>query len=239
MLGFSLSKLNLLIFVIALATIILFFSTGLTTVLTGQRAEQIIGRVSNNASSLVASETTCDSIIIHLPQYINVFSGEEIESSTGTPYLLRITSIPNPKGEDINYLVFSIALKTNPDNPVAATRLQTIARIRLFDLNVKAQPNPSWQEQSELLLNPLSAETAPPGAGTMAGSFLPDNRIVIIKESLVKPVIYVFPCTISAQVNSCDIFGSQPTGTTTPSLHVPFVAKPDTKKFDCFPKEAT
>jgi len=236
MLGFTLSKLNLLIFVIALATIILFFSTGLYNVMVGQRAGQIAERLSYSASSLVASETTCDSIVLHLPKYINVFSGAEIESTTGTPYLLRITSIPRPGNEDINYLVFSVALKTNPDNPVAAVRLQTIASIRLFDLNVKT---PSWQEQRELLLNPLGAESINVGPTEIQGSLLPDNRIVIIKESLVKPVIYIFPCTITSEISSCEIFGSgpSPTGTTDVRLHVPAIAKPDTKKFDCFPKE--
>ncbi|MFH1696281.1 MAG: hypothetical protein ABH854_00020, partial [Candidatus Diapherotrites archaeon] len=70
MLGFILSKLNLLILVVAIFAIVAFFTTSLADVMKQKEAQEISTRVMSKANALVNSPTSCDSVPYNLPPHL-------------------------------------------------------------------------------------------------------------------------------------------------------------------------
>ncbi len=180
----------------AMAGIILFFSSGLESYFLSLRSVQVVERISSNAQFFVNSPTTCDSAIIQLPRTINIFSASDVSNITGKNYLLKIKPVINPNGEDINRIIFTLVDFKHPEKVIAARSLETKASINLFYLNDEAL----WvkHDKDEIILNPLKANGA-------------DNRLVMIKEGLITPELVVFPCNVDYSTkefsSTCDQTG--------------------------------
>ena len=76
MLGFILSKLNLLILVVAIAAIIVFFTVGLSDIVLEKEGNLLLNRLTKKSFTVASSPSYCFSDSFFLPRNLNV-SGEE------------------------------------------------------------------------------------------------------------------------------------------------------------------
>ena len=192
MIGFILSKLNLLILVTAIFAIVAYFSFWLGESMVSQQALQIINRYARNAENVIFAPNQCNVTSVTIPAWINFFGN--IETGNRFFYLLDISKIENVSttagGKPMNNLIVSV-LDKKTKNVVAAKSFGTTATIRLFSWN------PKNDELAELLppdknttLNPQSAPS-------------PTNSVYLVKEIYNgEPFFYVIPC--SSQAHGCE-----------------------------------
>ena len=187
MMMFALSKINLLILVVALFTIIVYFTFGFQGLLVVNSANQEVRKVVEQAAFLINSQNICGSIEISIPHKIMVASGQ------GLFFVMEIRSV---ELEDRNSIVFSIIdrdeiikarRKGKEPTIIASDRFNIKAAFHLFSLN----------DEDNLCL----AESSYLGFGTMD---IPIDYAVIVKEVYHgKTHVYIIPCT-SASNTSCE-----------------------------------
>ncbi len=165
MLGFILSKLNLLILVTAIFVTVTYFLFSLSNMMTQNQAQLLLQRISREATTLLTSTTYCDKIVINIPDYFSVMGNRTFY------YLLRIgvaDSDRNP--ENGNLLVFSISSKEDVNTILAAVSIPTFARIYLakrknggWDIIDTSDPNVdltnTYIELDPQKLSPINAFT--------------------------------------------------------------------------------
>lgn len=187
MLGFTLSKINLLIFVTAVFTIILFFIFGFSGILIENIANDYVRIHAQDAFTLVGSPSLCSAQIHYLKDSIESSSGN---SGKGLYYVMNIKKT---RGDNkLNKLIFAIAPRKTPEQFIAAASFDVNAEIKFFDFeNLKANPcsihdsavcNGIQVNNSNTLLDPQAA--------------FPSNAYVILKEVILgKTTVYVVPCS--------------------------------------------
>ncbi|MBU0662597.1 hypothetical protein KKH30_03145 [Candidatus Micrarchaeota archaeon] len=173
MLGFILSKLNLLILVVAIFAIVAFFTTSLADVMKQKEAQEISTRVMSKANALVNSPTSCDSVPYNLPPHLAVSGGEFF-------YVMKISTAPVDESENLHYVIFQIFPRRNQEHALAGDSFITDAEISLFELTddklrrVEGTGN-------EILIDPQAAN--------------PINAMVFVKEiELGESKLYIIPC---------------------------------------------
>lgn len=171
MLGFTLSKINLMIFAIATAATLLFFMFILTNILEAQAAQQVVARLSSDASTLADSPSYCDSVKFSIPQSLAVSSREVI-------YTLNVSKLERiSDAKPVNYLIFSVIKKSGADEKtIAASSIVTAASIQIFSAE-----NDVIELADEADLKP--------------SAFPPLDTILLVKEiEGGEATIYVIPC---------------------------------------------
>ena len=78
LIGFVLSKMNLMILVVALFSIIAFFTFSLAGIVLQNQAGLVIDKITKNVGTSLASGTYCDRIVINLPDYIAGFGSNQL-----------------------------------------------------------------------------------------------------------------------------------------------------------------
>jgi len=106
MLGFILSKLNLLILVVAIAAIIVFFTAGLSDIIVGKSADLLLKRFAEKTSTVASSQSYCFSDSFYLPKSLNV-GGEEVNYVI-TADVQKIPIDPNDPSKTMNVVIFSL-----------------------------------------------------------------------------------------------------------------------------------
>lgn len=130
MMGFTLSKLNMLIFVTAIFVIVTFFMAHLAPLAIQVKANQQVNKVALLVSDKVNAQTVCAGGKILMPMEFTYF-GSGALSGKRFFYKMRISKIESSGPDDPNKIIFKI-LERETDKLIAADIVHTNADIRIF-----------------------------------------------------------------------------------------------------------
>jgi hypothetical protein len=180
MIEFTLSKLNLLIFVLSIAAIVIFFMNTVNSNLQTRQSYELAYKVGQEVESILNSESYCSSRYVNIPNTIQLNSGEH--SRNNLNYILRIYDFPSDNLDDKNKLVFTIMDKRN-NEIYAAYDIDYNGVVNFYNYNLTASNyiyNPTTD--GYLDLNPTKKDSI-------------DNKIIIAKKIKAgRQHIYVFAC---------------------------------------------
>ena len=185
MLGFTLSKLNLLILVTAMFAIISFFLFSLTDIVVSDLAQQMVNDYSETVFGLVSGELLCRKSTATVPQSIEYFGG--LMPSQRFYYVMYLKRYPPDFEPDkLNMLIFQVASRKERDKIIATSSIDLNARIYLYEWNTETD---TITEQSIITIDPES-----PGIATK-------NSMVFIKEVYKgQSYLHVIACSSSAAI---------------------------------------
>ncbi len=165
MLGFTLSKLNLLILVTALFGIIAFFLFVLTDMMVARSAQQMVSDLVETTAGITTGDAFCKEETVTIPEEITYFSGRRFY------YIMKISREPaeyNP--EYLSKLIFKVASRKEQTKFIATNSYDMNAEILLYQWPVAGGVIATdLKEQSSSILDPMSE---PPVS----------NSIMLIKE---------------------------------------------------------
>ncbi len=187
MLGFTLSKLNLLLLAIAASATVAYFMIIYIDASEVQAAHQLAQKLAQDAASLVNSSTYCDYLEFSLPRSLAV-GGKEFY------YKIKISGLEAPSETDNpkNYLIFSVIRKQEGRESVVATSsVVASADIRIFKFGDETTLEPELAELEEgAILDPQAIPR--------------QNIIMLVKEIIEgKAIIYAIPCSSDSDASSC------------------------------------
>jgi hypothetical protein len=142
--GFILSKMNLMILVIAIFAIISYFMLGLGGLLVNRVAHDLVLNNSRDIYGMIFSKTTCDSKLFNLPGSLATSVGSE---TTGTYYKFIIKKVSSPNAAGMNSISFIVTPAKEPNKVLAADNFKVDAD--LFFCN-SDNDCPSSNDQIEL-----------------------------------------------------------------------------------------
>ena len=177
MIEFTLSKINLLILVVALFSIISFFSLNVGKIFLLNEVKQEMDKYALTLNSMLVAPTTCDSKPFSIPPKCTSF-GNNIY------YHMKISSLLDNTG---SRLIFAVSDIRTPDKILAASSLATEAKIVILENHGEWEVLPS----SEFL--ELDPQDVPPRNAFYA--------VKSVKSGI--PTLYIFPCSITAQGTTC------------------------------------
>ncbi len=184
MLGFTLSKLNLLLLAIAASATMAYFMIIYIDVSEAQSAQQLAQKLAQDSASLVNSATYCDYLEFPLPNALAVGSKEFY-------YSVKISALPSP-GEAMpkNYLIFSIIRKrAGQENIVATSSAISSADIKIFKF-----------KENDVGLGIEEADVKE-GAILDPQEIPKQNIVMLVKEVILgEAIIYVIPCSSDSDV---------------------------------------
>lgn len=187
MLGFILSKMNLLILVVAIFAIVSYFATSFIIVTMDKEAQIVVDRAKRMADSLVNSPSYCDSVRYAIPSSLSVSGGEQF-------YAMKISTSDIPEsgegGKEMKYLMFQIFKRKDRAHAIATDSFITSATIRMF-----GELDGVWSEvQDGVFADPQAA--------------VPTNEIIFVKEVVGgQPIVYIIPCNSGTCVADKDAIG--------------------------------
>lgn len=183
MLGFTLSKLNLLILVTAMFAIIAFFLFGLTDIVISDLAQQHVKEYSETVFGLVSGGALCRKTTITVPKSIQYFGG--LAPSERFYYVMHLKRFPDqPEEGQLATLIFQIANRKDRDKIIATSSIDVNATILLYEWDPETD---IISEKSVLTLDPESAGIAE------------KNSLVLIKEVFGgESFLHVIACSSSA-----------------------------------------
>lgn len=203
MLGFILSKLNLLILVVAIFAIVSFFTLAITDLAKINEARLLLDRVSQKSFSLVSSPSYCFSDSFDLPRFIHV-AGEDYY------YILKISveTIEKEEGENVSVVIFSLHPRleyvkfiqgergTEPPS-VAASSFRTTAQVALYSDEYAGSEYvgaaPGLVDKSSDYPGALSGGLE--GIIVDPSTVIPYNTVEFLKEIRGgQSYVYIFPC---------------------------------------------
>ncbi len=182
MLGFTLSKINLLLLVTATFAIIAYFMFGLEGMIISQAAQQTAEAYGEKASAAITSDSLCFKTDITVPKSISYYGSKEFF------YLMHISRYPETYDpEYLTSVIFSISDRSSPDKLRAASRIDLNAEVIFYD----------WDP---LLLNEI--DNTPSSITLDPQSRSPQkNSFIMIKEILLgKTILHVIACSAG---NTC------------------------------------
>ncbi len=222
MLGFTLSKINLLIFVIAIFAIISYFFIGLSEVTVNRIAGEYLLVIKEDVRNiLITAPSLCESKTYFLPPKIS--SSPSGSFSRHLYYKLFIATTEGRK-EGSTKLIFYITPRKEEEKAISATSFDVDAEIVLFQfedlVNADECGSATYSEPScvsalptdnkKVFLDPQSAPS-------------PINAFVLIKEVVIgKKYVYIIPC--STEIGASCLLHAERAGR---RVHAG-------KKFDCF-----
>lgn len=197
MLGFTLSKLNLLIFVIAVFSIVSYFIVAFQTNATTKIALDLVKNESSDAYSIISSDSLCDSKQSLLPASLS----PDASIRNGSLYVMKISKIESgdvsPPPESIpgsTKIVFAIAKRKTQNELISASSIEVKAKVYLFEYD-------TLSSSMAIKNNAYDFSVFDPQAVTRI------NEILLIKEVIngVKH-IYLIPCSADNSADDCKYF---------------------------------
>lgn len=180
MLDFILSKINLLILVVALFAIISYFTFSLGNLFLSQETQRELSKYLGTVNISLNPTTYCDSKTVPLPTEFSSF-GKRFR------YKLQISYNTETSGE--NRVVFSIVDIQNPDFLFSSGSMLTTADIKLFEQSPSGFNQLGDGEKLELDPNEVP----------------PSNSLVIVKQTVNgKQILHLFPCSVGTSSLSCE-----------------------------------
>jgi len=181
MLGFILSKMNLLILVTALFSIIVFFMFSLNESFIIQKSNEVADNIASQVISLINSPSHCSKNIIVIPKELSFLTGRK------TFYKLQIKKIELSQTNDITTfaLEFTLVDRKKEDKVFASTRINVKAKeINLYDVDVSGNEVNTNESKDSIFIDPQKVT--------------PIDAFVLVKEIIEgNPYIFVIPCTSS------------------------------------------
>jgi len=106
MIDFTLSKLNLLVFVLAVTAIVLFFMNTVNSNLKTRQSYELVYKVGQELKTGIDNPSYCNVKYIDIPKRLKLNSG--ITSTYNINYILNIAVYDFPNNEDKKKLVLSV-----------------------------------------------------------------------------------------------------------------------------------
>lgn len=197
MLGFVLSKINMLILVIAMFTIIAYFTFSLADIMKVHESQLLLTRLRDKADVMITAETYCDSTYHYFPDAIRV-TGSDFY------YVVKISSqeaeaeMAGGSTETLNYLIFSLfprreffdAIESGETpGALAAASVRTEAEIGLYEI---MQPGGGIGGAEFTLIDPQGNP--------------PADALVLVKQiEAGQQKLYVIPCSAA----TCEAYKAQ------------------------------
>jgi hypothetical protein len=182
MLGFTLSKLNLLILVTAMFAIIAFFLYGLTDIVISDLAQQHVKEYSETVFSLASGEMLCRKSTVTIPHSIEYFGG--LAPSERLYYVMHLKRYPDQPGEnELSTLIFQIASRKEPDRIIATSSIDVNAKIFLYE----------WDPENDIIAQGKALTLDPQSTGREK------NSMVLVKEVYNgESFLHIIACSSSA-----------------------------------------
>jgi len=131
-LGFTLSKINLLILVTATFAIVAYFMFGLMDVVISEAAQQTIDAYAEKAANVVTSESLCFKTQATIPRHISYFGG--MQPAKRFFYVMHISRYPETYSEEhLSSLIFAISDRKDQTKIRAASKIDVNAEIIFYD----------------------------------------------------------------------------------------------------------
>src|SRR3989344_244520 len=126
MLGFTLSKMNLMIFAVAIFAIVFFFTSSLDDSLKVRELNDLVNGHALVASEMISSPSFCDSLQRSLPSRL------DLGNFSSLYYVLKISAIKENSDSDLTTVIFSAAERNHPERTLAASSFTTTAQVTLL-----------------------------------------------------------------------------------------------------------
>jgi len=186
MMGFTLSKLNLLILVTVMFAIISFFMFALTGIVVGNLAQLMVKDYSESVFGLVGGgdDKLCHTTTVTIPESLKYFGG--MTPTQYFYYVMNIKRLPvDYKEGKLSTLIFQIASRKEPDKIIATSSIDINAQIIFYDW--EPYPLDRVVVRESLTLDPMSTGIAP------------KNSMILIKEVYNgKTYLHIIACSSSA-----------------------------------------
>ncbi len=181
MIEFILSKINLLILVVALFSIISFFTLNVGGIFLAGEVKQELDKYTYSINGMLVAPTTCDSKPITIPSKFSSFGNNVY-------YHLSIVAFTDTVNNTGTRIIFAVSDIKRPNTVLAASSVNTPANVVLLDLSsgtpIEVLPG------EELVLDPQNVP--------------PLNAFYAVKSvKLGVTTLYVFPCAITASGDTC------------------------------------
>lgn len=197
MIGFAISKMNLLIFVTAIFVIVTYFAFGIADLMLSQRANYVVETFSKEAAAIINSSAEATEKILPLPPKIVYFGGKEFY------YVMKISHVP---GEEVgerqtHHIVFSIASRKDHTKIIASRRIDTFAEPHLWAM---------YKPDFEQLTGGIEAcEGDEPLIMDPQSRFEIDSFIIVKTTAKGKEYVYFSNCSSAGTGGTCDTFMRQ------------------------------
>ena len=205
MLGFILSKMNLLILVVSIFAIVAFFTFGLIDIVKVKETQLLLDRVLTKASSVASSPAYCFSDSHTFPRSLDV-SGQEfyyVMKISVTQFEKELPSGP----ETISKVIFSVFprrdLVKSINDPsyipkaIAAKSFETKAEVTLFSQDYLGDEYGGIGTLRELATDTGESVYIDPQAR------VPMDSIQLVKEiKRGQSSLYIFPCSVGPTCNA-------------------------------------
>jgi len=203
LLGFILSKLNLLILVVAIFAIVSFFAFGLKDLVLINEARLLLDRVSQKSFALVSSPSYCFSDAFDLPGQIRV-AGEDYY------YILKISKVeinkptPEDPSAQISVVIFSLhprleylkyfnGERAEEPPSIAASSFRTAAEVNLYS---EPYTGEEYQDTDPEIATPIIVDPSTRDRY---------NTVEFLKEIRGgQTFVYIFPCSSSVTHENCE-----------------------------------
>lgn len=189
MLGYILSKINLLIFVVAIFSIVTYFTFGLIEIVKTDQSRLLLRGSSKKLSSILNSSTTCEVVYDVFRPSVNVLDRRNY-------YVVKVTTQKiTVNGEIVDYLIYSMFDRReyikdpNKAKSISAASVRTIgSKITLYhwdNCDYTDVCSRDWSDSDETIIDPQST--------------LQVNTLIYVKElenGIIK--LHIIPCSISS-----------------------------------------
>ena len=208
MMEFALSKFNLLIFVTAIAAIVLFFMNTVTSNLTTRQGFELVYKTGKELKSGIDSESYCTIKYIDIPTKLR--TNESSSSVYSIPYILNLSTyvIPNPNqvpGALTNKLVLAI-MDRKKTRIIAAYDVDYNGT--MYFANAFLPDNSNGPRYYEDMSNWKSGETDMPNLDLNPNRVTSiDTTILFIKKVVnTKNYYFIMPCSKRNGLRTCKDF---------------------------------
>lgn len=215
MLGFILSKINLLILVVAIFAIVAFFTFGLIDLVRINEARILLDRVSQKSFSITSSASYCFSDSFDLPPRIRV-GGEDLY------YVLKVSKqtikASSPSEKDITVVIFSMHDRvdyvkyvkdgrTGKEPPsISASSFRTPAVVSLYSRDYKGDKYESANARLNLTGSGVSDVDQEQEIIVDPNSIDKYNTVEFLKEIRDgEPLVYIYACSSVTTASACDL----------------------------------
>jgi hypothetical protein len=181
MIDFTLSKINLLILVVALFSIFSYFAFNIGQIFLVGEVKQKLEKYATILNQSLAAPTTCDSIPTVIPDQFVSFGNKVY-------YKMKISQITEGGSSTTTRLIFDVYDQRHAENVLASASLATTAQVVVFDNAGGSFAALGTNE--ELVLDP---QAVPP-----RNAFY---TVKMVRQGQAK--LYIIPCAITPFNNTC------------------------------------
>ena len=182
MLGFTLSKINLLILVTATFAIVAFFMISLSGVVIRISAQQMVSAYSEKAANVITSESLCFRTGLTIQRNISYFGG--IAEPKRFFYKMHIWRYPEDYDEEyLTSVIFAISDRKDDDKVIASKKIDVNAQVIFYD----------WNPEKDLAHVDGDAKSVTLDAES---AILRKDSLVLFKEVLLgKSYLHIIACS--------------------------------------------